>query len=413
MTKRPFVLLQAASLASFIDGSSTFILVPLLALQTTGSSALAALVIGASAVPSLLITPFVGGLIDRFGRRRLAIWTELTTGLAVACIPLVAATIGMNVWWLVLLTVLRSIFGAGSVSARKALLPDVAEKAGMTLDRANSIGEAVSSAGFAIGPAIAATILNKLGIEAGFWAAAIAALLSAFFAWMIRVPEKQEAVEGDPEESKHPISYALQGFVILGKLPQLLIVFLSFCILAIVYIPTEMVVLPRFYNSIGQPALTGYLITAMSIFTVFGSLAFEKLVKVFGYANTVRFGLLGIGIPMLPMSQLPDYGVMILLGTVLGFAWGPMMPILNTLIQTMVPANIRGRVFAVEGVMWNIAPLTSFILVGVGLDTVGVKPVYLTLAILVTLFSLVISFSPQLRSLNRVAAEAKATAEAA
>jgi MFS family permease len=229
---------------------------------------------------------------------------------------------------------------------------------------------------------------------------------------MIHVPEKQEAVEGDPEESKHPISYALQGFVILGKLPQLLIVFLSFCVLAIVYIPTEMVVLPRYYNGVGHPELTGYLITAMSVFTVFGSLAFEKLVKIFGHANTVRFGLIAIGIPMLPMSQLPDFWVMIVLGAVLGFAWGPMMPILNTLIQTMVPANIRGRVFAVEGVMWNIAPLTSFILVGIGLDNVGVKPVYLTLAILVTLFALAISFSPQLRKLNKVAAEAKANAEA-
>jgi len=66
----------------------------------------------------------------------------------------------------------------------------------------------------------------------------------------------------------------------------------------------------------------------------------------------------------------------------------------------MVPANVRGRVFAVEIVMWNTAPLTSFILVGLALDGLGVQPVYMALAILVFLASVAIAMAPPLSPLS-------------
>lgn len=219
------------------------------------------------------------------------------------------------------------------------------------------------------------------------------------FAFMIRVHEKQEPLEGDAESS-HPIRYAMQGFVTLVKLPALLIVFTAFMILAIIYMPTEMVVLPRYYSVIGQPEQMGYLITAMSVFTVLGALLFEKAHQLLGYANLVRIASVVIGLCMVPMALLPEYWVMLVLGAILGFVWGPMMPLLNTLIQTMVPANVRGRVFAIEQVMWNTAPLTSFIVTGIALDAFGVQPVYVALAGLVLTASVVLAFAPQLRLLS-------------
>ena len=396
---RPFVLLQASAVSSTIAGSATFIAIPWLGLQVTGSSLMSALVIAASAVPGLLLTTYVGGLVDRFGRKRMAFLLEVFTALSTALIPLLAMTVGMSLPALIALVVLKAVFQPGGGAARKSLLPDTSEHAGMPLDRANSINEALGAAGFAIGPAAAATLIAAFDSYAAFWLAAAASLASALFALAIRVPEKQELLEGDPEVS-HPIRYALQGFVTLVKLPELLIVFVAFMILAIIYMPTEMVVLPRFYSSIGQPKQMGYLITTMSVFTVLGALVFEKAHKLVGYANLVRIASLVIGLCMIPMSFLPDYWVMLVLGAILGFVWGPMMPLLNTLIQTMVPANVRGRVFAIEQVMWNTAPLTSFILTGLAIDAYGVAPVYVVLAVLVLTAAVALAFAPQLRLLR-------------
>jgi MFS family permease len=396
---RPFVLLQASAVSSSIAGSATFIAVPWLSLQVTGSSLMSAVVIAASAIPGLLLTTFVGGLVDRFGRRRMAYWIEALTALSTALLPIVALTVGMSLPALIVLVVLKAIFQPGGGSARKSLLPDAADRAGMSLDRANSINEALSSAGFAIGPALAASLIAAFDSYAAFWLAAAASLASAVFAFMIHVHEKQEPLEGDAESS-HPIRYAMQGFVTLVKLPALLVVFAAFMILAVIYMPTEMVVLPRYYSAIEQPEQMGYLITAMSVFTVLGALLFEKAHQLVGYANLVRIASVVIGLCMVPMALLPDYWVMLVLGAILGFVWGPMMPLLNTLIQTMVPANVRGRVFAIEQVMWNTAPLTSFIVTGIALDAFGVQPVYVALAGLVLTASVVLAFAPQLRLLS-------------
>jgi len=395
---RPFVLLQASSLTATISGSATFIGTPWLALQVTHSSTLAAIVIAASAVPGLLLTPFVGGLVDRFGRRRVAFWSEFFIFATNALIPIAALTVGMNLPILIFLVVFKAITPGGQ-PARKSLIPDTADHSGMPIDRANSINEAIGAAGFAIGPSIAALMIYLFDSYAAFWAAAGFSLVSSALVLMIRVTEKQEPLEGDPESS-HPIRYALQGFVTLGKIPALLMVFSSFIVLAIIYIPTEMVVLPRYYQAIGQPQQLGLLITTMSTFTVAGSLLFERIHKWVGYSNIVRIAGVTIGLCMIPMSLLPNYWVMLVCGAILGFVWGPMMPLLNTLIQTMVPANVRGRVFAVEIVMWNTAPLTSFIVVGLALDAFGVQPVYMALAILVFLASVAIAMAPQLSHLS-------------
>jgi MFS family permease len=395
---RPFVLLQASSLTATISGAATFIGTPWLALQVTHSSTLAAIVIAASAVPGLLLTPFVGGLVDRFGRRRVAFWSEFFIFATNALIPIAALTVGMNLPILIFLVVFKAITPGGQ-PARKSLIPDTADHSGMPIDRANSINEAIGAAGFAIGPSIAALMIYLFDSYAAFWAAAGFSLVSSALVLMIRVAEKQEPLEGDPESS-HPIRYALQGFVTLGKIPALLMVFSSFIVLAIIYIPTEMVVLPRYYQAIGQPQQLGLLITTMSTFTVAGSLLFERIHKWVGYSNIVRIAGVTIGLCMIPMSLLPNYWVMLVCGAILGFVWGPMMPLLNTLIQTMVPANVRGRVFAVEIVMWNTAPLTSFIVVGLALDAFGVQPVYMALAILVFLASVAIAMAPQLSHLS-------------
>lgn len=395
---RPFVLLQASSLSATISGAATFIGTPWLALHVTHSSTLAAIVIAASAVPGLLLTPFVGGLVDRFGRRRVAFWSELFIFATNALIPIAALTVGMNLPILIFLVVFKAITPGGQ-PARKSLIPDTADHAGMPIDWANSINEAIGAAGFAIGPSVAALMIWAFDSYAAFWAAAGFSLVSSALVLMIRVTEKQEPLEGDPESS-HPIRYALQGFVTLGKIPALLVVFSSFIVLAIIYIPTEMVVLPRYYQAINQPQQLGLLITTMSAFTVAGSLLFERIHKWIGYSNIVRIAGVTIGLCMIPMSLLLNYWVMLVCGAILGFVWGPMMPLLNTLIQTMVPANVRGRVFAVEIVMWNTAPLTSFILVGLALDGFGVQPVYMALAVLVFLASVAIALAPQLSHLS-------------
>ena len=133
------------------------------------------MVIAFTSIPVILLSPFMGSLIDKFGRRRVAIWFELGQGLAVILVPIFNNIWGIGLVSLIVLSVIKMVFGPGSQTARKALVPDVAEKAGLTLDRANSVHESVFAAGFAVGPAIASFLIASIDVYAAFWAAGAAA----------------------------------------------------------------------------------------------------------------------------------------------------------------------------------------------------------------------------------------------
>jgi MFS family permease len=75
---------------------------------------------------------------------------------------------------------------------------------------------------------------------------------------------------------------------------------------------------------------------------------------------------------------------MIVFAAILCLTWGPLGPLLNTVIQEKIPANKRGRVFSLEMTIWNGGPMISMVFVGMAVDGFGVPAVYLTLALMVT-----------------------------
>jgi len=138
----------------------------------------------------------------------------------------------------------------------------------------------------------------------------------------------------------------------------------------------------------------------MAFASVFWALYFERIHKYLSFANIMRVGILGVPLAMLPMSFLPDTLAMVLFGLLLGGAWGPLMPLLNTVIQTKIPANKRGRVFSLEMTIWSAGPLISTVFAGVAVDNFGVQPVYLTISLLVLLAGILVATSTAIKDLD-------------
>ncbi|MFM1784113.1 MAG: hypothetical protein RLZZ579_390, partial [Actinomycetota bacterium] len=183
-------------------------------------------------------------------------------------------------------------------------------------------------------------------------------------------------------------------------LPPLVVLITSILTLALVYMPTEMVVLPAHFNALNDSTSLALIISVMAGASVFGALAFELIDKLMGRANMFRFAMLAVSVSMIPMALLPDLWLFLICGAILGFSWGPMMPLLNTVIQEKVDPAMRGRVFGIEMSIWNAAPLISMVLVGWAVDSFGVAAVYMSLAISVLLLSIVISLLPQTSKLS-------------
>ncbi|AOY55489.1 MFS transporter [Candidatus Rhodoluna planktonica] len=394
---KPYVFLEISSLTSVIGGSMLFILFPWLALDVTGSSAAAGLLVTITAIPGLLLSPVMGSIIDRFGRRNTSMWVEYLSAVSVVILPIVAWFIDINLFILILIGVIKNFVSSGSPSARKSLVPDAATAAGMTLPRANSIHEALFATGFAIGPAIAAVLIDQIGAINAFWVSGIFSVIAGVFSQLIRVHEKHE--END-EESGNIFVYASQGFRILFSTPAVLIMMSTFLFLAIVYLPTEMVVLPRYFNEIGYPEGLGIIISVMAGASTIGALLFEKINKYLSFAKIFRIAILGVAVAMIPMSLLPPQWAFVVFGAILGLTWGPLGPLLNTVVQEKIPANKRGRVFALELAIWSGGPMISMVAVGLALDAFGVRAVYLIEAILVTAVAIFMATRKRLRELD-------------
>jgi len=375
-----------------------FIAIPWIALEITGTSTAAGLVVSITAIPGLILSPIIGSIIDKIGRRRMAIWVELLTMLTSVMIPIVAGFWELTLPVLIGIGILRAIVSPGGGTARKSLVPDVAAAGKMTLDRANSIHEAVFASGFAIGPALATFCIALIGSANTFWVVALFGLLSALFAMVIRVTEQHE--EHDETENEPFYIYAIQGFKILFTTPSVLVLMSAIMTLAVIYLPTEMVVLPSAYNEMGDPEGLGTLVSAMAFASVFGALFFEQIHKRISYANILRIGILGVPLSMIPMSFLPPQWAMVLFGLVLGGAWGPLLPLLNTVIQKKIPANKRGRVFSLEMTVWSAGPMISMVAVGTAVDAFGVKPVYLALSLGVLIAGILVSTNKYIKELD-------------
>jgi hypothetical protein len=87
-------------------------------------------------------------------------------------------------------------------------------------------------------------------------------ILSGLFMIPIKAHEHKE----DHEEEKNLFKYALEGFTILFKTPSVFIMLAGVMTLAMVYLPTEMIVLPAYFNSTNNPQGLGLLLSGMAVF---------------------------------------------------------------------------------------------------------------------------------------------------
>ena len=99
---------------------------PWYVLTTTGSATLTGLAVFFNFLPAVIAAFFGGVVVDRLGFRVASIVADLASSGAVAAIPLLHATVGIELWQLMALAFLGALLDAPGATARAAL-PDAVE----------------------------------------------------------------------------------------------------------------------------------------------------------------------------------------------------------------------------------------------------------------------------------------------
>ena len=113
--------------------------------------------------------------------------------------------------------------------------------------------------------------------------------------------------------------------------------------------------------------------------------------------------LAATSLAMIPMTFFPPIGLFVLAGFLLGLGWGPMNPLMNSMVQQRVAPHIQGRVFGVQTSLFYASGPIGMFVTGVSVDAFGVRPVYIAAVSILIIFQLFIMFLPDLHDLDREA----------
>jgi len=397
--KLPVVLHQLSNFSSGLGNSIVMITIPWLILEETGSPAFAGLVAAISALPGLLISPIGGWLVDHIGRRSVSIGADLLSALAVVAFPIVALTSGLSSTTILIIAVIGAIFDPAGYTARKTLLADVAKASEIKLDRLNGIHEGFMGVSWILGPAIGAALISNVGAVNSFWVAGGLFIFAALTIAFLRVgnlgKEARDLAEKMGEKSDRSLRV---GFQILWRDKLLRTLTIAILVIAAVYLPTETLVLPAYFEEQDNPAGLGIVISALAAGSTIGSFGYGWISARMSRKNLVRATLIGTAVSIIPMALLPPLPLFLLAAFLLGLSWGPFNPLETSLIQQRVPADQQGRVFGVQTAVFYTAPPLGMVLAGLSVESFGVSTTYVVLAAILSVTAILALLTKSLRS---------------
>ena len=302
-----FRSLWSAELLSIAGDQLARVSLAVLVFARTGSAGLTGLTYAATFVPSFFGGVFLGGLGDRFRRRDVMVFTDVSRGILVAC----AAIPECPLWLVAALVTLTTVLGGPFRGAQQAMLPEVLSGSlyvsGMAVR--NITIQAAQLTGFGLGGLFVAGVgaSKGLGLDAASFAASALLL-------RIGLRAGPRSLESRPSFWAGLRAGAAEVFT---RVDLRHLMTLSW--LAGFYVVPEALAAPLAAQLGGGATAVGLLMASDPAGSVVGGLIFSKLRA--GMTSTARLAPLGIaaGVPLALCALNPGLTVAMLLFAVSGF----------------------------------------------------------------------------------------------
>jgi MFS family permease len=352
---RNFQLFFSGQLISLIGTWMQNIAQSWLVYRLTGSALLLGSVGFAGQIPVFLFAPLGGIAADRFNRRTIVIGTQ-TASLLLAFI-LAALTLynKVQVWQIFVLAALLGVVNAFDIPGRQSFLVDMVGKE--DLMNAIALNSSMFNGARVIGPAIAGILVAKIGEGWCFFANGVSYVAVIVGLLMMRVSSPARAVGASPLE------HMMEGFRFVNRTAPIRALLLLLGIVSLVGMP-YVVLMPIFADQIlhGGARALGILMGATGVGALLGALtlAFREGVK--GLGRWVAWCCAGFGLSLILFAVSHNFWVSVILLLPVGYTMMLQMACSNTLIQVMVPDDLRGRVMAVYSMMFmGMAPIGALL----------------------------------------------------
>jgi MFS family permease len=352
---RNFQLFFSGQLISLVGTWMQSVAQAWLVYRLTGSALLLGSVGFASQFPVFLFAPFGGITADRVNRQRLIVATQIASMILAGILAWLTLTGRVQVWHIFALAGLLGIVNAFDIPGRQSFLIDMVGKE--DLMNAIALNSSMFNGARVIGPAIAGILVSKIG-EGWCFAANSLSYIAVIVGLLLM------HVQSKPRTSQHsPIEDIVEGFRWVNQTKIIRALLFLIGLVSLVGMPYT-VLMPIFADKIlhGGARGLGILMGATGVGALFGALTLAAKsggVKGLGRWITISCATLGITLFCFAFSSNFWLSAAFLLPA--GYSMMLQMACSNTLIQTIVPDQLRGRVMSVYSMMFmGMAPFGAF-----------------------------------------------------
>ena len=291
--------------------------------------------------PTILFGPFAGVIPDLFNRHKLLITTQSLLMLQSVLLTFITLQGHVQVWQLIALGAFAGMVNAVDMPTRQAFVVDMSER---KEDLSNVIALNSSLMNFTrlIGPALAGIVVATWGEGTCFMLNSI-----SFVAVIIALMAMRIKPQNNRHEGVKVLEHLRQGFTYVGSSMPIKFLLFTTALTSLIVVP-YMVLMPVYAKTIfhGNAQTLGYMMGATSLGSLIGTLMLASRKSVLGLGRWLITSLLLLAASLLIFAFSHNMLLSFVALIIGGFGMTTQMASSNTMLQTIVDDDKRGRVMS-------------------------------------------------------------------
>lgn len=353
---RNYRLFFAGQSISLIGAWLTRVATSWLVYRLTGSAWVLGIVGFAGQFPTFLLAPIAGVWVDRWNRHRVLVVTQVLAALQSGLLAYLALRGIITIPHVIALSIVQGVINALDMPARQSFVVDMIGSRREDLPNAIALNSSMFNGARLIGPSIAGILIAWVGegwcffIDAVSYLAVIASLL------MMRV-----AVAKRPRQAGTLMREIREGFRYVAGFAPIRAVLLLLALVSLLGFPYT-VLMPIMAARVlhGGPHTLGFLMAASGVGALAGALYLASRSSVLGLGGLIARSAAAFGLGLVLFSLSRNLWLSMALMAVCGLAMILQMAASNTVLQTLVDDDKRGRVMSFYSMaFFGTAPLGS------------------------------------------------------
>jgi len=335
--------------------------------RLTGSAVLLGTVSFAGQIPTFLLAPFAGVLVDRWNRHTVLVWTQALAMVQSLALAFLTLTHRVTIAEVLILSAFQGCINAFDMPGRQSFMLEMVTEDGTTgrddLSNAIAINSSMVNLARLVGPSIAGLVIAASSEGWCFLVDGISYIAVIISLLMMRLPALNPAALAAQANraSSSMVTQLKEGWDFVRGFTPIRTILLLFALNSLMGWPFT-VLMPIFAAEVlkGGPHTLGFLMGALGVGSLASALSLVLRKSVRGLLKMIPIAaaIFGTGLVLFGLSHVLWLSMVLLL--VVGFGMMQGLTASNTIIQTIVPEDKRGRVMSYYTVAFvGMAPFGS------------------------------------------------------